>query len=104
MDSAGNPYTNAKITLDGSGNIVIDKETVFATEEFWLRAVTPGGQSEAVQIKIMVTNQGGCTYSHSGETVIKEYFKFDAAYNYDFSTNACKYTSTNTAATECPLY
>jgi len=51
----------------------------------------------------MVTNQG-CSYSHSGQTTVNEYYKNTESIDYDFTSNGCSYTSTNTADTDCPLY
>ena len=51
----------------------------------------------------MVTNSG-CTYSHSGANSHAQYEDPTAIFTDDKTKFDCKYTSTNTADTDCPLY
>ena len=68
-----------------------------------VQATTGGGKSNYIPFTIMVTNPG-CTFTHSGATENNWYFDVSGAFTVDYTTSACVYTSSNTAATDCPPY
>ena len=101
--TSGNAWTDSKISVDSSYNVVIDIKDAFAAKTFDLKATTPGGAAAFISFVIMVTNSG-CTYSHSGATSANQYEDPTAIFTDDKTKLDCKYTSTNTADTDCPLY
>jgi len=67
-----------------------------------LEATTPGGKGVAIAWTVLVMNSG-CSYTLGSKTSQDLFLDPTVDFSLDYSGYDCQWTSSNTAADDCPL-